>query len=151
MVDEAVWYPSKVDWWLVPLLCLPPVAAVAVVAAMALGGPRSELPFAIAVVAVVAGIYFGLVFPMRYGLGDDHLTVRSGLLRQRIPLADILEVRPTRNPLSSPALSLDRLYVKFGPGFFKAVMISPADRDGFLDDLARRAGLRREGDRLTRA
>jgi hypothetical protein len=56
----------------------------------------------------------------------------------------------TRNPPSSPALSLDRLRVQFGRGWGKAVMISPADRNGFLDDLARKAGLNREGDRLFR-
>jgi len=92
-----------------------------------------------------------LVFPMRYGLDDTHLQVRFGICRQRIPLADILEVHPTRNPLSSPALSLDRLHVQFGQGIFKTVMISPAERSRFLDDLAKTAGLKREGDRLVRA
>lgn len=101
-------------------------------------------------VLLVLGIYFGLVFPMRYGLDDTHLYVRFGLCRPRIPLADISEVYPTRNPLSSPALSLDRLPVQYGQGFFKAVMISPANRNGFLDDLAQKAGLKREGDRLVR-
>ena len=87
---------------------------------------------------------------MRYGLDDTHLLVRFGLCRQRIVLADISEVHPTSNPLSSPALSLDRLHVQYGEGFFKAVMISPADRNRFLDDLAQKAGLKREGDRLIR-
>jgi hypothetical protein len=81
---------------------------------------------------------------------EHHLLVRFGICRQRIPLADIAEVHPTHNPLSSPALSLDRLRVQYGQGFFKAVMISPADRNGFLDDLAHKAGLKREGDRLVR-
>jgi hypothetical protein len=65
-------------------------------------------------------------------------------------LTDISEVHPTRNPLSSPALSLERLHVQFGRGFFKAVMISPEHPDRFLDDLSGRTGLRRQGDRLVR-
>jgi len=40
--------------------------------------------------------------------------------------------------------------VQFGKGFSKAVMISPADRDQFLDDLALQASLTRDGDRLFR-
>jgi len=88
---------------------------------------------------------------MRYGIDDEHLHVRFGVCRQRIPLKDISEVHPTRNPLSSPALSLDRLHVQFGEGVFKAVMISPADRDRFLDELADKAKLKCEGDRLVRA
>ena len=37
---------------------------------------------------------------------------------------------PTRDPLSSPALSLDRLKVSYGPK--KHVLISPANKAGFL-------------------
>jgi hypothetical protein len=99
---------------------------------------------------LVAGVYFGLVFPMRYGIGGDRLTIRFGICRQNVVLADILEVRPTRNPLSSPALSLDRLHIQFGSGFFKAIMISPAQRESFLMDLAKSAGLHKEGERLVR-
>ena len=62
-----------------------------------------------------------------------------------------LTVHPTRNPAGSPALSLDRLRVQYGQGFFKGVMISPVDRNRFLDELAQKAGLKREGDRLVRA
>jgi hypothetical protein len=148
--EQVRWYRSKIDWWLVPALCMPPVAAVVVCIAFALTGLTPGLLVGIAMVVFVAGIYFGLVFPMRYGLGDTHLVVRFGICRQRIPLADISEVHPTHNPLSAPALSLDRLHVQFGPGFFKAVRISPADRNTFLEELARKAGLQREGDRLVR-
>ena len=151
MVDETMnWYRSKVDWWLALLLCVPPVASIATGVALVLGGKASELLWYFASVLFLIGIYFGLVIPMRYGLDDSHLLVRFGICRQRIPLVDILEVYPTHNPLSSPALSLDRLHVQYGRGFSKAVMISPADRDRFLDDVAQRAGLRRDGDRLIR-
>jgi hypothetical protein len=151
MVSETMeWYRSKVDWWMVPILCFPPVASVATCVALAAAGQMSALPWGIVSVLLVGGIYFGLVFPMRYGLGDVYLVVRFGLCRQRIRLADISEVHPTHNPLSSPALSLDRLHVQYGQGIFKAVMISPVNRNRFLDDLAAKAGLKREGDRLVR-
>ena len=61
-----------------------------------------------------------------------------------------MEVRPTRNPLSSPVLSLDRLHVQFGKGFFKAVTISLVDREQFLADLEKNSGLHRAGQRLVR-
>jgi hypothetical protein len=148
--EEPRWYSSKVDWWLVPLLCLPPAAAVGACIQAALAGSTADLLVGVAVAAFVAGLYLGAIFPMRYGLDHTQLIVRHGVFRKRIALADIGDVYPTRNPLSSPALSLDRLHVQFGQGFSKGVMISPADRDRFLDDLALRAGLRREADRLCR-
>jgi hypothetical protein len=148
--DTMHWYPSKVDWWLALLLCVPPVASVAACVALAVGGRTAEWPVGLLAVLLVFGIYAGLVFPMRYGMDETHLIVRFGVCRQRIPLANITEVRPTHNPLSSPALSLDRLWVQYGPSLFKAVMISPADRERFLDELAQKAGLHRDGERLVR-
>ena len=151
MTTETIrWYRSKVDWWLAMVLCLPPIASVAVCLGLALGEKSSELPWGIAAAALVVAVYGGLVFPMRYGVDGTHLTVRFGLCRRRIPLVDITEVYPTHNPLSSPALSLDRLHVQFGSGFLKAIMISPFHRHGFLDDLAHAASLKRQGELLVR-
>lgn len=144
------WYPSKVDWWLGAALCALPGAAVVVIVAAVRSGTWTDVLLALGMLLFVAVLYVGLVLPVRYGLDDSHLIVRFGLCRQRIALADILEVRRTKNPLSSPALSLDRLRVQFGAGVFKSVMISPKAREAFLDDVARRAGLQRDGDRLVR-
>jgi hypothetical protein len=151
MSTEAVqWYRSKVDWWVGLILLIPPAASIFTCVALALDGQMSALPVGVVAVVFVAALYLGLVFPLRYGVGDDELLVRFGMVTKRVPLADISEVCPTRNPLSSPALSLDRLRVQFGPGFFNSVMISPAERDRFLDELAAKSGLTRDGDRLLR-
>ncbi len=148
--EPARWYASKIDWWVVPVLCISPLAAIIVCAASLLSGSTPGLVVGLITAAVVGAIYAGLVFPMRYGMDDTHLIVRFGACRQRIPLANITEVRPTRNPLSSPALSLDRLRVGYGAGTFQAVMISPTDRDHFLDELAEKAQLKHLGDRWVR-
>jgi hypothetical protein len=139
------WYPSKIDWWLGLVLAVAPIACL--LGAFATIRAGQGLFVSLGGVAFIAAIYGGLVFPMRYGLDDDTLVVRFGLVRVGIALADITEVRPTRNPLSSPALSLDRLRIAYGT---KSIMISPADREAFLSDLSTRAKLRRTGDTLTR-
>jgi hypothetical protein len=57
-------------------------------------------------------------------------------------------VVPTRNPLSSPALSLDRLHIRYG-GSRMGIMISPVNKAVFLQDLAARVdGLEFESDRV---
>jgi hypothetical protein len=149
-VETLRWYRSKVDWWIALVLCLPPMVAVGVCIALVMDSKTAELPIGILVILLVIGVYVGLIFPMKYGLDDQNLLVRFGLCRQRIPLGDISEVHPTHNPLSSPAMSLDRLHVQFGKGLFGSVMISPANREQFLDELAEKAELKREGDRLVR-
>ena len=56
-------------------------------------------------------------------------------------------ISPTRNPISNPALSLDRLRLE--RGMTLDTCISPADKAGFLRAVAARAPqLRLEGDRL---
>lgn len=77
-----------------------------------------------------------LVFTVEYVVSDQHLIVRNGPFRRTIPLDTIRAVRKTINPLSSPALSLHRLEIKYSS--YDVVMISPKDRDAFMKLLAAR-------------
>lgn len=149
MSADPRWYPSKIDLWLAIILAIAPLLSIGGAVAALLAGKGGEL-IALGSAAFIPLLYVALVFPMRYGITDDAIVVRHGLVRQKIPLRDITDVKPTNSPLSSPALSLDRLEIRFGDGFFKSVMISPADKQGFLAELASRAGLQRDGDRLSR-
>jgi hypothetical protein len=100
-----------------------------------------------------------LVWPTEYDPGasgpdgEPILFVRCGRLTSyKIPLAEISEIRPSAELASSPASwSYDRLKVVYAArsGFHRSLLISPRDRDGFLDELARRAShLERDGDSL---
>ena len=93
------WYPSKVDLWLAVLLWAMPIAVVGSWVAALISGSNDDLVGPVVATVTIVGILFGLVYPIRYGLDDKHLMVRFGLVRTRIPLADITTVKPTRNPL----------------------------------------------------
>jgi hypothetical protein len=84
--------------------------------------------------------------------GEPVLLVRSGLLRYKVPLAEISEVLPSAEARSSPAWSLDRLEVVYPTrgGFHRSLLISPRDRDRFLDELAQRANPAPDGSSLVR-
>lgn len=122
--------------------------SIATVVALVLEGCASQLPLAAVIALLVAVLYVAVVLPVSYGLDATHLIVRHGLLRRPIGLGDILSVEPARSLLASPALSLDRLLVGFGDGAFDSVMISPRERERFLQELSRDAGLERDGERL---
>lgn len=84
-----------------------------------------------------------------YVLESEALRVRSGPFRWRVRWDRIVEVVPSRNPLSSPACSLDRLHIRY-TGSRWGMLISPEDRARFLQAVAARAPqLRLEGDRFT--
>jgi len=83
-----------------------------------------------------AGFTLWIWFGTGYTITETHLIIRSAFFSWRYPLAEITRVRPTRNPLASPALSLNRLEIRTRKGL--CPLISPADREGFLKLLRER-------------
>ena len=89
------------------------------------------------VVLIVGLIYAGLIFPLYYELEDKSLLIRSGRIRSIIPYQRIKKVIPNRSTSSSPALSLDRLYIDTGDDL--AISISPTNKIRFLQALEEKA------------
>jgi len=89
-----------------------------------------SLVAAAATILVAGGTPAWIFATTRYDLSGGTLIIRSGPFRWSIPVADIKSITPTRNPLSSPALSLDRLRIEYGRE--RAVMISPNQKEAFL-------------------
>jgi hypothetical protein len=118
-----MYFPSKRDWWL-GLLIWGLVLLAAVPALLKPG--KGQLIIMMAVILFVGWIWFGT----GYEISDDELKIRCGPFRQRIPIQEIREIKKTRNPLSAPACSLDRMEINHGRS--KRVMISPADKEGFI-------------------
>lgn len=122
-------FPSKIDTWLIVVLALSLLpAGLGAAAAMHTGGP---IDHALTLVAVTVGLGLPVWVLARtdYTVSPDMLRIRSGPFRWRIPTAAITEVRATHNPLSGPALSLDRIEVLSERG--RAIRVSPDDREGF--------------------
>lgn len=126
-------YRSKVDAWLVAVLATSVIASL--VGAIFIVPVRPPLTWALA--AVIGGV--GALLPLwllsstRYVLLNGELLIQSGPFRWRIPIAAINGITPTSNPLSSPALSMDRLRIDYGTG--DSLMISPRDKAGFIREL----------------
>ncbi len=135
-------YSSKVDGWLGALILLLFVGGLAGLAAgvyiLINGGPAAGAWSAIGSGVFTVVLILGLVYPVKYTLTADQLQVRSGLLLSRYEYSVIKSAAPSRNFLSSPALSLDRIKIEYEGkvGFF---MISPGDKEAFMKDLAERA------------
>lgn len=130
-------YPSKADAWLVAVLGLAAIASIYAAAGVAPATSGSEWAMLLSCVVLGVALPAWLLVGTRYTLGRDTLLIVSGPFRWRIPLQGITGVTPTRNPLSSPALSLDRLRIEYAGGR-KAILISPRDQQGFIRDLESR-------------
>ncbi len=127
-------FKSKVDAWLVIVLAVSTVVLIAGLAATLYSRPD---PLAVVVMLAATLLFLLLVGSILlrtyYRVDAGMLTIVSGPLRRSVAIDQITSVERTRNPLSSPALSLDRLRIRYGDN--KSVMISPADRDRFLKAL----------------
>ncbi|HEX7957252.1 MAG TPA: PH domain-containing protein [Pyrinomonadaceae bacterium] len=147
-------YRSKKDWWLVGLVWGGSLAVLAagLFHALAPGGnPALGWSLVRAGVVVVAAVLL-TTYPLNYEITPEELSARCGVMRWRVPLSAIEEVRPSRNPASAPTWSLDRLRVEYlKGGRARTLFVSPEDKAAFMRDLADAApGLELRGDRVVR-
>ncbi len=93
---------------------------------------------------LVASIWFGTWYTIASGV----LKVRCGPFCKNIKIQDIKSVKNSKNPLSSAALSLHRLKIRYGKTGF--ILVSPKERKEFIKALKRenRAIYSDEGQRI---
>ena len=135
---DSITFRSKVDWWLAAILFISALASVIAIAIVAVAeSPRLALMFS-PMLLLTVGLPFWLLRATEYRIGPSELHVRSGPFAWRVPLREIRAITPTRNPLSSPALSLDRLRIDYGQS--RSIMVSPVDKEAFVTELNARRG-----------
>lgn len=133
---------SKVDNWLLMLVVSMAIFVLLAATLLSLVG-----------LAMVGLILFvvGAVMPMwivmatRYHIIDNELRVRAGPLRWRIPLQQIDAVTPCHNAALAPAMSKERLALRYrngnrskdggNHGGVYTLLVSPEDRYQFIFDL----------------
>ncbi len=119
-------FKSKIDWWLgLPLL----------------------YPIFLSVSSMIEGKWIGylgistiillIVFvskTTRYIIKENQLIVKSMfIVNEKIEINKIRKIEKTNSILSSPALSLDRIAVRYNK--FDEVYISPKDKQLFVEEL----------------
>ncbi len=130
-------FNSKIDTWLLLLIAgAVVVCLVAAFSAFHAGGIEGVVS-SLLTVAVGVVLPAWIIFRTKYTVADQLLRIHCGPFSWKVPLDSITAVTETRNPLSSPALSLDRLKIRYGTDKF--VMVSPADKHGFLAAIGQQA------------
>ena len=115
-------YKSKVDWWLIAVILI------------AFGYPivdgilSKEYVLSAVFIALLVLFYF-LAKSIQYKIDGENLII----WRTKIPIQSIHKVYRTRMPLSSPALSLDRIAIVYNK--YDEIFISPKEREEFIKEL----------------
>ena len=149
--SQGIRYRSKVDAWLIAVTVIA-LLIILLTMILVVAFAFATSWWVVVLLLVILGSVLSLLFPLYYEITPSTLLIRSGWIRREIPLDSIQQVFPTHDPLSAPALSLDRLHIDYLQGsFHRFALISPRDTPSFLRDLADRAEhLEVQGDRLVR-
>ena len=136
-------FRSKVDTWLVLVVVAALVVlAAALVSMVVAGASLAAIALFLGVMTAVM-LFTGLIFTRTwYEIDARELRIVSGPFRWTIPRESIRSVEDSRNPLSSPALSLDRLRIRYGDK--RWILVSPEDKKGFRKALGEASGRVRE-------
>jgi len=128
-------FKSKIDRWLLFLLVAVMVFEIVVmsIAATQATDPLEATFLIMAALAIVA-LLGSMLLGTHYTVDGGTLRIACGPFRWKVPIDAIEAVEPTGSPLSSPALSLDRLRIRYGK---RRIMVSPADKAGFLKAIGR--------------
>ena len=114
-------YYTRVGWWYW-LLCFLTLGFCA----------KGSWPWEASFLQWVLTIYlFSLTRLTRYVVEGVNLTVFYGFfLKKTIPVSSITSIRPTHNVLSSPALSLRRLSIRYNK--YDEILVSPEEPEAFV-------------------
>lgn len=75
------------------------------------------------------------LFGIRYIIEGTTLNVKTSFFSKKAyDINDMVEITATRNPLSAPATSLDRISIKFSHRYMP-LLLSPQDKDTFANVL----------------
>ncbi|TGU91240.1 PH domain-containing protein [Acinetobacter pittii] len=134
-------FRSKIDWWLLLIF-------IVVTGNILMKIYEANYHYSLAsnfphlfIYSLVILIIWLPIFNTYYLVENNTLIIRSLVFRWKININDITRIESTRNPLSSPALSLDRLKIYYmKDGGMTTVMISPKNKESFLSTLNNNSG-----------
>ena len=119
-------YRSKIDWWLGLPLVYPIFRSIQSIF-------EGEWYGCLGLLLTILLIVF-ISKSTRYIISENQLIVKCMfIVNERIDISKIRKIEKTNSILSSPALSLDRIAIKFNK--FDEVYISPKEKQAFVDEL----------------
>lgn len=135
-------FRSKIDSFFIRFI----LAAILIIAAVSFipllfdDAPLSAVVIVTATFLVTTALILWITFAIRYVFLENHLLVKAGPFRSRIPYDSILKVAPTRDIFTGYRLlsSRDALELINNTTMFGTLKISPEDQSAFIAELKKR-------------
>jgi hypothetical protein len=124
-------FKSKIDGWILLVLIAVILIDFAVIGVIGVAGEDPLVSTGIIMISLLTVVLIvSLMLGTHYTVHQNLLKIRSGPFWFNVPVDQIESVTASRSPLSSPAMSIDRLLIRYGKR--RRIMVSPADKAGFL-------------------
>lgn len=128
-------FRSKMDAWLVILIVAASLGVLVTMIPLLMQTEGMQLWIVLPLMLLAVVLPIWLLVSTRYIVENKMLKIMCGPFRWKIKLDEIESLKATKNPLSSPALSLDRVMIRYRNG--RRVMVSPEDKQKFAAALGR--------------
>jgi len=130
-------FKSKIDIWLIIVLTLTVIASIAGAFSIVYADVTAiNIVIATFVFLIGAVLPIWLIMTTEYVVSDEYIKVSCGPFKWDVNISSISDIKETKNPLSSPALSLDRLEIHYNNG--KKIIVSPKNKIDFLSAIGRK-------------
>ncbi len=126
-------FKSKVGYGiLIPvLILLIGLTLLPIINGAPIGATLTMVVIMIPIIAFILHIFFSTTYRINE---KNELLIKCGFLyKEVVKISKIKSINRTRNPISSPAASLDRIELKYGK--WDSVIISPNDKIEFVNEL----------------
>lgn len=133
--EQGITYRTAVDWWMALLLLGSEVYVLWMTVDAGIKAGKVNWTTLLILIGFSAMVL--PLFGIKYVMYSDYLLVSAGIYgRTRIPYADIVGVKKTNNPLSSAAMSVNRIQIDYVEnGVQRMALISPVKRETFIKEL----------------
>lgn len=127
-------YKSKVDWWLILILVIDSICILTLIYI----NFGSKILYIDVLLLIFLVILVWLPLPTTYYVVNNSiLNIHSIFLSWEVPLNTIEKVEQTSDSLIAPALSLDRIKIKYKKdGRYKSIIISPKNKSEFIKQIS---------------
>ncbi len=120
-------FRSKIDWWYWVVVFLTTIVIPALT--------FDQDPIASIILSFsLLVLWLWIIRSTYYKIKDNYLIINILFFKERIDISEIQSIKPSRSLLSSAALSIDRLEIKYGK--YSSTLVSPKNKNGFLKSLS---------------
>jgi len=138
---ERIPFAPRIDRWMVAVVGIA-LTAILVTAVAPLFDPTAsgrDLALTVGTSLLVIAVTAALTVPLRYAMTLDALHVQAGLIRHRMPLAEVVRVETYASPLASRTAAWTARRIRITAQGGRTLDVGPDDRTGFMAELLARA------------